>query len=93
MNVAWKHLKTILKHKAIVFRECKSCGIMWQGIKHDLSKLTPAEFLPSARYFQGDRSPIEKEKEEAPATTKICPKCKSEINIEATRCPHCTSEL
>ena len=30
--------------------------------------------------------------EEAP-TTKICPFCKSEISIEATRCPHCTSEL
>ena len=26
-------------------------------------------------------------------TTKICPFCKSEISIEATRCPHCTSEL
>ncbi len=34
-------------------------------------------------------------KEEAPAapTTKICPFCKSEISIEATRCPHCTSDL
>lgn len=34
-------------------------------------------------------------KEEAPAapTTKTCPYCKSEIDIEATRCPHCTSEL
>lgn len=34
-------------------------------------------------------------KEEAPAapTTKICPFCKSEIPIEATRCAHCTSEL
>ena len=30
--------------------------------------------------------------EEAP-TTKECPFCKSEIAIEATRCPHCTSEL
>lgn len=29
--------------------------------------------------------------EEAP-TTKICPYCKSEIDIEATRCPHCTSD-
>lgn len=31
---------------------------------------------------------------EAPAapTTKVCPFCKSEIAIEATRCPHCTSE-
>lgn len=26
-------------------------------------------------------------------TTKICPFCRSEIAIEATRCPHCTSEL
>ncbi len=33
--------------------------------------------------------------EEAPAapTTKVCPFCKSEIAIEATRCAHCTSEL
>lgn len=33
--------------------------------------------------------------EEAPAapTTKVCPFCKSEIAIDATRCPHCTSEL
>lgn len=26
-------------------------------------------------------------------TTKICPFCLSEINIKATRCPHCTSCL
>ena len=30
--------------------------------------------------------------EEAP-TTKVCPFCKSEIALEATRCPHCTSEV
>ena len=30
---------------------------------------------------------------EAPATTKECPYCKSEIAIEAVRCPNCTSEL
>ena len=34
-----------------------------------------------------------KEEEEAAPTTKICPFCKSEINKDATRCPHCTSEL
>lgn len=36
-----------------------------------------------------------KKEEEKPAapTTKICPFCRSEINIEATRCPHCTSEI
>ena len=34
----------------------------------------------------------EEEAEEAP-TTKMCPYCKSEIAIEATRCPHCTSQM
>lgn len=31
----------------------------------------------------------------APAepTTKVCPHCYNEININATRCPYCTSEL
>lgn len=64
MSVAWEHFKTICRHKAIVYRECKACGIMWKGIMHDLSKFSPSEFVPSARHFQGNRSPIEKEKEE-----------------------------
>ena len=34
-----------------------------------------------------------KEEEEAPVTTKTCPFCKSEIAIDALRCPHCTSVL
>ncbi len=36
-----------------------------------------------------------KKEEEAPAepTTKVCPFCKSEISIEAVKCPHCTSEI
>ena len=29
----------------------------------------------------------------AAPTTKDCPRCFSKININATRCPHCTSEL
>ena len=33
------------------------------------------------------------ESKEAAPTTKICPFCRSEIDLEATRCPHCTSEL
>ncbi len=36
-----------------------------------------------------------KKEEEAPAapTTKICPFCKSEIALDATKCPHCTSDI
>ncbi len=59
----WRHFKTICRHKAIVYRECKACGIWWQGVVHDLSKFSIQEFAPSARYFQGNRSPIEAEKE------------------------------
>jgi len=38
---------------------------------------------------------LKKEKEEKPAapTTKVCPFCKSEIDIAATKCPHCTSDV
>lgn len=36
-----------------------------------------------------------KKEEEQPAepTTKVCPFCKSEISIEAVRCPNCTSDI
>jgi len=38
---------------------------------------------------------MSKKEEEKPAapTTKKCPFCKSDIAIDATRCPHCTSQL
>ena len=36
---------------------------------------------------------INKAKKEEEATTKECPYCKGEVPLEATRCPHCTSEL
>ena len=35
---------------------------------------------------------VEKPAEEVPVTKK-CPYCQSEISLEATRCPHCTSVL
>ena len=35
----------------------------------------------------------EEEVVEAAPTTKVCPFCKSEISIDATRCAHCTSEV
>lgn len=40
----------------------------------------------------GKKKNAEEETPPAP-TTKVCPFCKSEIAIDATRCPHCTSEL
>lgn len=64
MNRYIAHFKTVCRHKAVVFRECRSCGIVWQGVTHDLSKFGRTEFASSARYFQGDKSPIEAQKAE-----------------------------
>lgn len=38
-------------------------------------------------------STLGRKKEEPPVTTKQCPFCMSEIALQATRCPHCTSVL
>jgi len=42
------------------------------------------------------REKAQKKEEPAPApapTTKVCPYCKSTIAIDATKCPHCTSDV
>ena len=57
------HLKTILHHKRLVREGCFKAGIYWQGITHDLSKFSPTEFWVGARYFQGDRSPNNAQRE------------------------------
>lgn len=36
---------------------------------------------------------MKKKEEEAAPTTKKCPFCMSEIHLDATRCPHCTSVI
>lgn len=63
MNVYIKHLKVVCKHKYYVMQMCFKCGLYKQGILHDLSKFSPIEFFTSARYFSGDRSPIDNEKD------------------------------
>jgi hypothetical protein len=45
-----------------VSKACFRSGLILQGILHDLSKYSPTEFTSSARYFQGDKSPIDAEK-------------------------------
>lgn len=60
---AWEHFKTITYHKYLVMKGCFSAGLYWQGIVHDLSKYSPAEFIIGARYYQGTRSPNNAERE------------------------------
>ncbi len=58
-----KHFKTITKHRHTVIKHCAKAGIFWQGLGHDLSKYTPTEFIPGAKYYKGTRSPNEVERE------------------------------
>ena len=47
------------------------------------------------KFMNGVSAKFTKKKEETSAapTTKKCPFCKSDIAIDATRCPHCTSVI
>ncbi len=61
---AWKHFKTITKHRHLVAVGCFQIGLYRQGLMHDLSKYSPTEFLVGSRYYQGNRSPNNAEREE-----------------------------
>ena len=56
------HFKTITKHRHTVIAHSRKAGILWQGLKHDLSKYSPAEFCAGVRYYTGTRSPNEGER-------------------------------
>ncbi|MBE6621625.1 MAG: catalase [Ruminococcaceae bacterium] len=58
-----KHFITITHHRHKVIAHCFRAGIGLQGLGHDLSKYAPAEFWAGARYYQGNRSPNEAERE------------------------------
>ena len=66
----WKHLKTINHHKMLVMKGCFRVGLYKQGLLHDLSKYMPSEFLVGCKYYQGDVSPNNAERE---ATGAILP--------------------
>lgn len=58
-----KHLKVICHHRHLVIKHARKAGIFWQGLGHDLSKFSPSEFFVGAKYFLGNRSPNERERE------------------------------
>ncbi len=66
---ALQHFITITKHKIIVMKECFRVGLYSQGLLHDLSKYSPAEFRIGCRYYQGTRSPNNAEREETGCST------------------------
>ncbi len=63
MGKAIEHFKTITHHRMLVMQGCFAVGLYKQGLLHDLSKYSPAEFFVGVRYYQGDRSPNNAERE------------------------------
>lgn len=63
MGKAWRHFKTITYHKYLVAKGCFRVGLYRQGIVHDMSKYSLEEFLVGVKYFQGNRSPNNAERE------------------------------
>jgi len=57
------HLGTVMKHRHMVMINCFRAGIFMHGLTHDLSKFSPSEFIPGVIYYQGTRSPNERERE------------------------------
>lgn len=53
-----KHFILITRHRIKVFKLCCKAGIPWRGFVHDLSKYSPIEFFESAKYYNGNYSPI-----------------------------------
>lgn len=60
----WKHFITVTYHKYLVARGCFRVGLYRQGLTHDLSKYSPTEFGVGIKYFQGNRSPNNAERED-----------------------------
>ena len=48
----------------MVIRHCFKAGIPIRGLLHDLSKYSPTEFIPGAKYYTGTKSPNEGERDE-----------------------------
>lgn len=57
------HLIKVATHRKWVMFFCFKIGLYKRGLLHDLSKYSPTEFLESAKYYQGHRSPIDACKE------------------------------
>ena len=56
------HFNTITTHKMEVMKLCFKAGLYKQGLLHDLSKYSPAEFITGVLYYSGDKSPNTNEK-------------------------------
>ena len=58
------HTRTVVTHRHMVLKHCVKAGIPIQGLTHDLSKFSPSEFIYGVKFYKGDKSPNEGERED-----------------------------
>lgn len=66
------HLSTVTRHRHLVIAHCARAGILWQGLRHDLSKYGKTEFWQGVRFFDGTHSPTEDERRTGARPTRTC---------------------
>ena len=79
-------------HLAITLKE-KTDTTAAVTIQYGMFINTVLDFLIVAFVIFMALKQINRLKKEAEPTSKECPRCISKIDIKASRCPHCTSEL
>ena len=92
-------LKYIISEATV---DANGAAVPENAVRYGLFIQTVIDFLIIAlcifimiKLIMGLHKKFEKKQEEEAAApnTKVCPFCKSEIAIDATRCAHCTSQL
>jgi len=68
----FKHFHTISKHRRQVLRNAAHMGIFFFALHHDLSKWSPQELFPSAKYYAGDHSPVDNQRKANGGFSTIC---------------------
>lgn len=68
-----------------IFIAIRSINKLNDRTKENMEKITKNSKLLKSKKKKEDKVPE--------PTTKICPYCFSEINIKASKCPNCTSDL
>jgi hypothetical protein len=53
MQIFWRYLSYMTRHRWFVFVAACKLGIPLRGLLHDLSKFRPDEYRPYSRYFYG----------------------------------------
>lgn len=76
--------------------EAKEAGVATLNYGLFLNTILDFVIIAFSIFFvirQMNRLKPKKEEAPAPAATKACPYCFTDIHKDASRCPHCTSEL